>query len=90
MDAKALQEYFANLSSTCAVENYVPRIFATRKDWDRISPLEIRRTLGVFRDSQPTLDSVLLHHNAAILGEPGMGKSTIAKAAVNHTSIVLK
>jgi DNA replication protein DnaC len=62
---------------------FIERRFTTAESWNRTSTEESFRFRGIFRDREPVLQQLLSHSNVLILGEPGSGKSSIAKAAVH-------
>jgi hypothetical protein len=62
---------------------FIERRFTTAESWNRTSTEESFRFRGIFRDREPVLQQLLSHSSVLILGEPGSGKSSIAKAAVH-------
>src|SRR5205814_6468907 len=65
-------------------EFFIERRFTTAESWDRNSTEESFRYRGIFRDREPDLQRLLQHSKVLILGEPGSGNSSIAKAAVHR------
>lgn len=65
---------------------FLDRHFTTAESWNRTATEESFRYRGIFRDREPTLQRLLHHSRVLILGEPGSGKSSIAKAAVYQLS----
>jgi hypothetical protein len=76
--------YLSGALKTHAKPFYIKRQFSTQEDWSRAAPSEYLRRHGVFRDLQPPLSKILQNPRVVILGEPGAGKSTEARAAVRH------
>jgi len=82
MDRRSVEKYLEGVREQNYSSDFIPRFFGTRKDWDRLSALDVHRSLEAFRDLQPSLADVLANPSAVILGEPGMGKSTLSRTAV--------
>ncbi len=81
MTGPTLEEYRARLSKSHRVDFYQPRRFQSTEDWERVAGAGYRSSM--LTEYQPLLSTVLQQHRALIvLGEPGHGKSTTAKAAI--------
>jgi NACHT domain len=81
MTSNDLQTYLSQIGTQLALPLYVDRLFRTNDEWDRISGSELRRT-SLSSRTESTLDDIINHRVAVILGEPGSGKTTVAQAAV--------
>jgi len=58
---------------------FIERKFLPDEKWRRCSGSEAFRYSGVLREHEPVLDQLLSHRKLVVVGEPGSGKSTIAK-----------
>src|SRR4051794_34036395 len=60
---------------------FIERLFRTNEEWDRLAAYELRNvSLSVSDRTEVDLVGLLSHRLVAILGEPGSGKSTVARA----------
>ncbi len=82
MTRQEFEAYLEVLRREHTVRGYIPRFFVKKDEWDRLSADEYYRHQGVFRESQPTLARVLDNTRVVISGEPGLGKSVLARVAV--------
>ena len=60
------------------------RRFVAAESWTKASTQDGIRYLGLFREQEPDLPTILTHRVLLILGEPGAGKSTTARAIAQH------
>ena len=64
---------------------WLARSFTTAREWDHWSSFEFGTHVHNFeRDIQ--LDNVLAHRHAVVLGEPGSGKSVVARQAIERAA----
>ncbi len=75
-------EYRSSLAAL-APPLFLSRRFITAEAWTNATT-QGGRYLGLFREQEPDLAEVLEHRHILILGEPGAGKSTTARAIVQH------
>jgi hypothetical protein len=59
---------------------FIERRFESAEDFGRLSVDELQYR-GIFREQEPDLQQILGHSRILILGEPGLGKSTIVRQA---------
>jgi len=74
-----LQEYRQRVAAN-APAFLRPRRFVSAENWANATTQGGTRYLGMFRENEPDLPAILTHRRLLILGEPGAGKSTAAKA----------
>jgi hypothetical protein len=77
-----LQQYLDRLRLESPEGLYVPRRFSAASDEGDAEPDLARQFRGISREREPLLPEVLKHPRVIVLGEPGAGKSLIARAAV--------
>jgi len=82
MTSDQLRQYIETVSSEVP-PFYVDRRFQTNEEWDRVSAYEFRNT-SLSGASEGTLDQLLGLRSVVVLGEPGSGKSMVARAAVGR------
>jgi hypothetical protein len=63
---------------------FIERKFLPDEKWRRYSGSETSRYSGLLREHEPALDRLLFHRKLVVVGEPGSGKSTIAKEAARR------
>jgi hypothetical protein len=63
---------------------FISRQFRAREEWDRVSAFDSFRLHGMFRDSNPDLPQVLNHKRTVLIGEPGLGKTVLARRSAVH------
>lgn len=78
-----LQEYRQRAAAS-APAFLRPRRFVSAENWAKATTQGGTRYLGMFRENEPDLPAILTHRRLLILGEPGAGKSTAAKAVALH------
>src|SRR5262249_52947506 len=61
-----------------------PRRFVSSENWVKATSQGGARYLGMFRESEPDLPTILTQQRLLILGEPGAGKTTAARAVAQH------
>jgi len=76
--------YLDQIRATHAQPLFIPRQMITREDWERASGEEYGGLHGGFRDVDLDLAGVLEHSRVVFVGEPGMGKTSLARAALLH------
>lgn len=81
-DEGSLAKYLSTLAEECRHEFYVSRHLQTSADWERMAVSGYRGS--AFSEYHPTLDGLLSRPRLIVLGEPGSGKSTVAKEAVQE------
>lgn len=76
-----LERYFAKIIAIAELAEipFIERKFLPDEKWRRYSGSETFRYSGVLREHEPVLDQLLSHQKLVVVGEPGSGKSTIAK-----------
>lgn len=57
------------------------RRFVSDESWTKATTQDGTRYLGMFREYEPDLTTILQHPLVLVLGEPGAGKSVTAQAA---------
>jgi hypothetical protein len=62
----------------------LPRRFIAAAGWAKATTQDEIRYLGLFREQEPDLATILAHPKLLILGEPGAGQSTTGRAVVQH------
>jgi hypothetical protein len=84
MHAEDLTAYFESLTSALSPEFYVPRRFNAAALEGGAEPDVNFEWRGILREREPQLREVMQHPRLVILGEPGSGKSLVAKAAIRE------
>src|SRR6266849_1419875 len=84
MASQELVDYRESLRAETALELYIPRRFTAAKIEGGADPDLGYEWRGVLREGEPGLDEILKHPRVVILGEPGAGKSLVARAAVQE------
>ena len=85
MNQEELRQYIETTLALTHPTFYTERRFRTNEEWDRMSSSELRNeSLG--GEMEATLEQLLAHRSAVVLGEPGSGKSTVARVAVERTT----
>jgi hypothetical protein len=84
MTREELAAYLSQVRDAHKQPFFIPRQMITREDWDRASGQEYIRLRGYFRKAKSDLAVVLDHPRVVFVGEPGMGKTVLAHAAVLH------
>jgi hypothetical protein len=79
---RSVQEYRTKLA-TLLPTFLLPRRFVADEGWTR-AMAGGERYLGLFREYEPELGTILAHKNLVILGEPGAGKSTAGQAVIKE------
>ena len=76
-----LERYLAKIIAIAeqAEIPFIERKFLPDEKWRRYSGSETFRYSGLLREHEPVLDQLLSHQKLVVVGEPGSGKSTIAK-----------
>src|SRR6516225_6144672 len=77
-----LQEYLDELKAASSPGLYVPRRFTAASTEGGAEPDLAFQFRGALRDREPGLEELLSHPRVVVLGEPGAGKSVVARAAV--------
>jgi hypothetical protein len=77
-----LQQYLDRLKAESVAEPYVARRFGASTNEGGAAPELGLQFRGVLRESEPDLAELLKHSQVVLLGEPGAGKSQIARAVV--------
>ncbi len=77
-----LSDYLARLRREMALGLYVPRRFSAATVEGGADPDLGFQWRGVLREGEPQLPELLKHSRVVILGEPGAGKSVVARAVV--------
>jgi ABC-type dipeptide/oligopeptide/nickel transport system ATPase component len=76
-----LQDYLKSLAANIGEDTlYIERKFISDDKWRKYSGTETFRYSGILREQEPNLKKLLVNRNLVIVGEPGSGKSTIARA----------
>jgi hypothetical protein len=80
-DEQKLERYLAKVIAVAEQTEipFIERKFLPDEKWRRYSVSETFRYSGVLRDHEPALDQLLSHRKLVVVGEPGSGKSTVAK-----------
>src|SRR5712692_6208713 len=84
MPSQELRDYREHLSNKTALDLYIPRRFTTATVEGGADPDLAYKWRGVFREGEPGLSEILKHPRVVVLGEPGAGKSLVARAAVQE------
>ena len=80
-DATILQDYLKRLLADIGEDPlYIERKFISDGKWRKYSGTETFRYSGILREQEPDLKKLLVIRSLVIVGEPGSGKSTIARA----------
>ena len=80
MTRDEFNRYVGNVQQRAQRSSWLARSFTTAREWDHWSSFEFGVHVHDFeRDIQ--LDNVLAHRHAVVLGEPGSGKSVVARQA---------
>ena len=82
MASPELQQYLDLLKTESSAGLYVSRRFSAATNEGGAEPDLGIQFRGVLRDREPALAELLNHPRVVILGEPGAGKSVVARAAV--------
>ena len=82
MASPELQQYLDLLKTESSAGLYVSRRFSAATNEGGAEPDLGIQFRGVLRDREPALAELLKHPRVVILGEPGAGKSVVARAAV--------
>ncbi|MGA2113127.1 MAG: hypothetical protein ABSH56_00045 [Bryobacteraceae bacterium] len=82
--AQTLAQYRQALAADVRFPFLRPRRFTSAESWTKAATVGGVRYAGMIREYEPDLPNVLTHERILILGEPGAGKSTTAKAVVAH------
>jgi len=61
---------------------FIRRQLITREDWDRALGEDVIRLHGVFRELNPDLAQILQNSRVVVVGEPGIGKTVLARRAM--------
>ena len=83
MTRQELTQYIDGIRERCELPFFIERLFRTDEDWERVTAHEFRN-VSLSSRTEITLDQVITRRATVILGEPGSGKSTITKAAVQR------
>jgi energy-coupling factor transporter ATP-binding protein EcfA2 len=79
--AAVRQQYLLTLAAQVGEDPlYIERKFISDDKWLKYSGTESFRYSGVLREQELNLKKLLVHRHLVIVGEPGSGKSTIARA----------
>ncbi len=84
MTQEELKVYLDRLAAENASIEYIDRHFTAAKNEGVVNLDFDLRLSGILRDREPTLTDILKHPRVVILGEPGAGKSLVARAAVRE------
>lgn len=82
LSQQELTDYSTRLQQQMALRLYVPRRFSKATLEGGADPDLGFEWRGVLREGEPQLSELLKHPRVVILGEPGAGKSLVARAAV--------
>jgi hypothetical protein len=83
MTSGELAQYLGAVGQATRLPVFIERFFQTDADWERVAAHEFR-SVRLSSRTETTLDQVCARRAAIVLGEPGAGKSTIARAAVQR------
>ena len=83
MPRDPIEEYRRTITATIP-PFLLARRFTAAESWSKATTQEGTRYLGLFREQEPGLATILTHPKLLILGEPGAGKSTTGRAVVQH------
>ena len=81
MPADRIHEYRKALAASNPTF-LLPRRFISAEGWTKATTQDGARYIGLFREHEPDLATILTHPKLLILGEPGAGKSTTGRAVV--------
>jgi len=84
MSPGELNDYREHLRAETALDFYLPRRFSAATIEGGADPDLGFQWRGVFREREPKLEEILKHPRLVVLGEPGAGKSLVARAAVSE------
>jgi hypothetical protein len=85
MSSPEFDDYVERLDIETRLEIYIPRRFtAATLEGGADADLGFNWR-GILRDREPGLEEILKHPRLVVLGEPGAGKSLVARAAVQGT-----
>src|SRR6266566_1668664 len=84
MSSQELKDYCKRLGNETALGLYVPRLFTAATIEGGADPDLGYQWRGAFREREPGLNEILKHPRVVILGEPGAGKSLVARAVVQE------
>src|SRR5688572_8505685 len=84
MTQDELNRYIETVRTAHRLPFFIERLFRTDEEWERVAAHDFR-SVSLSARTEATLDQILGRRVTAILGEPGSGKSTVAKAAVQRT-----
>src|ERR1700722_8836822 len=82
MTSLELQQYLDRLKKESSAGLYVSRHFSAATNEGGAEPDLGFQFRGVLKDREPELHELLQHPRVVSLGEPGAGKSVVARAAV--------
>jgi hypothetical protein len=82
MPSQEMKDYLQSLGNKITLDLYIPRRFNTATVEGGADPDPAYKWGGVFREGEPGLGEILKHPRVVVLGEPGAGKSLVARAAV--------
>jgi DNA replication protein DnaC len=85
MTRAELNQYIDAVKESHRVPFFIERFFRTDEEWERVSAFEFRNVNFSDR-TEATLNRILERKTVIILGEPGSGKSTVAKATVHRSA----
>ena len=83
MTHQELTQYIDGIRERCELPFFIERLFRTDEDWERVAAHEFR-SVSLSLRTEATLDQVITRRATVIVGEPGSGKSTLTKAAVQR------
>ena len=83
MTHQELTQYIDGIRERCELPFFIERLFRTDEDWERVAAHEFR-SVSLSLRTEVTLDQVITRRATVIVGEPGSGKSTLTKAAVQR------
>jgi hypothetical protein len=84
MNSKDLDHYLEVLAAQSHVEPYITRRFSAVTNEGGTEQELGYGFRGVSREKEPELEELLKHPRLVILGEPGAGKSLVARAAIRE------
>jgi len=84
MPSHELEDYREHIGAETALGLYVSRRFTAATIEGGAEPDLGHQWRGILRDKEPRLKEILKHPRLVILGEPGAGKSLVARAAVQE------
>jgi hypothetical protein len=83
MNREEFTQYIESVRATHHLQFFIERFFRTNDDWERVAAHEFRN-ISLSSRTEATLEQIIARGVAIILGEPGSGKSTVAKASVQR------